>query len=67
MDDLSFVREVVRPLYAGSGRRSIDPVVFLKLQLVFFFEDLRCERRRPSSAPSSLLHEAGCGGVAVGG
>jgi transposase len=43
--DLSFVREMVRPLYAGGGRRSIDPVVFFKLQLVMFFEDLRSERR----------------------
>jgi transposase len=43
--DLSFVRELVRPLYAGGGRRSIDPVVFFKLQLVMFFEDLRSERQ----------------------
>ena len=43
--DLSFVRELVRPLYAGGGRRSIDPVVFFKLQLVLFFEDLRSERQ----------------------
>jgi transposase len=43
--DLSFVRELVRPLYAGGGRRSIDPVVFFKLQLILFFEDLRSERR----------------------
>jgi hypothetical protein len=26
--DLSFVRELVRRLYAGGGRRLIDPVVF---------------------------------------
>ena len=38
--DLSIVRELVRPLYAGGGRRSIDPVVFFKLQLILFFEDL---------------------------
>jgi transposase len=43
--DLSFVRELVRPLYAGGGRPSVDPVVFFKLQLVLFFEDLRSERR----------------------
>ena len=43
--DLSFVRELVRPLYAGGGRPSVDPVVFFKLQLVMFFEDLRSERR----------------------
>lgn len=39
--DLSFVRELVRPLYAKGGRPSVDPVVFFKLQLVLFFEDMR--------------------------
>jgi transposase len=43
--DLSFVRELVEPLYAGGGRPSVDPVVFFKLQLVMFFEDLRSERQ----------------------
>ena len=43
--DLSFVREMVAPLYARGGRPSVDPVVFFKLQLVMFFEDLRSERQ----------------------
>ena len=43
--DLSFIRELVAPLYASGGRPSVDPVVFFKLQLVMFFEDLRSERR----------------------
>jgi transposase len=43
--DLSFVRELVRDCYASGGRPSVDPVVFFKLQLVLFFEDLRSERR----------------------
>ena len=43
--DLSFVRELVGPLYAGGGRPSVDPVVFFELQLVMFFEDLRSERQ----------------------
>src|SRR5215204_6602984 len=43
--ELSFVRELVLPLYAKGGRHSIDPVVFFKLQLVLFFENLRSERR----------------------
>ena len=42
--DLSFVREFVQESYAGRGRPSIDPVVFFKLQLVMFFEDIRSER-----------------------
>jgi len=42
--DLSFVRELVAPLYARGGRPSVDPVVFFKLQLVMFFEGLRSER-----------------------
>jgi transposase len=43
--DLSFVRELVTPLYANGGRPSVDPVVFFKLQLAMFFEDIRSERQ----------------------
>jgi transposase len=43
--DLSFVRELVGPLYANGGRPSVDPVVFFKLQLIMFFEDIRSERQ----------------------
>lgn len=39
--DLSFVREFVQQTYSCGGRPSIDPVVFFKLQLVMFFEDIR--------------------------
>ena len=39
--DLSFVRDLVKETYAERGRPSIDPVVFFKLQLVMFFEDIR--------------------------
>ena len=42
--DLSFVRDLVKETYAHCGRPSIDPVVFFKLQLVMFFEDIRSER-----------------------
>src|SRR6266702_4686243 len=41
--DLSFVREFVQETYASKGRPSIDPVLFFKLQLVMFFEDIRSE------------------------
>jgi transposase len=43
--DLGFVRDLVRDTYADIGRPSIDPVVFFKLQLIFFFEGLRSERQ----------------------
>jgi transposase len=52
--DLSFVRDLVRPLYAGVGRPSVDPVVFFKLQLVMFFEDLRSERQLMSVVADRL-------------
>ena len=42
--DLSFVYDLVRERYAMAGRPSIDPIVFFKLQLVMFFEDIRSER-----------------------
>jgi len=52
--DLSFIRELVRPLYAGGGRPSVDPVVFFKLQLVMFFEGIRSERRLMEVAADRL-------------
>ncbi|MFL5624855.1 MAG: IS1182 family transposase [Ktedonobacteraceae bacterium] len=42
--DLSFVHDLVREYYSVAGRPSIDPVVFFKLHLVMFFEDIRSER-----------------------
>jgi transposase len=52
--DLSFVRELVCPLYANGGRPSVDPVVFFKLQLVMFFDDLRSERQLMSVVADRL-------------
>src|SRR6266436_7577557 len=52
--DLSFVREFVQETYAGGGRPSIDPVVFFKLQLVMFFENIRSERQLMRSAADRL-------------
>src|SRR3954466_14077765 len=43
--DLGFVRDLVREAYADSGRPSIDPVIYFKLQLILFFEGLRSERQ----------------------
>jgi transposase len=52
--DLSFVRDLVGPLYANGGRPSVDPVVFFKLQLVMFFEDIRSERQLMSVVADRL-------------
>jgi transposase len=52
--DLSFVREMVAPLYASGGRTSVAPVVFFKLQLVMFFENLRSERQLMEVAADRL-------------
>lgn len=43
--NLSFVYAFVQENYAQGGRPSIDPIVFFKLQLVMFFEDIRSERQ----------------------
>jgi transposase len=42
--DLSFVREMVEDLYAATGRPSVDPEAFFRLQLVMFCEGIRSER-----------------------
>ncbi len=52
--DLSFVRDLVRDCYASSGRPSVDPVVFFRLQLVIFFEDIRSERQLMEVAADRL-------------
>src|SRR5215211_4249711 len=54
MLDLSFVRELVKDCYACSGRPSVDPVVFFRLQLVMFFEDIRSERQLMKVAADRL-------------
>jgi len=43
--DLSFVGELVGPLYARGGRPSVDRVVFSELQPVMPFGDLGSEGR----------------------
>ena len=52
--DLSFVRELVRDCYASSGRPSVDPVIFFRLQLVMFFENIRSERQLMEVAADRL-------------
>jgi transposase len=52
--DLSFVRGFVEQSYAVTGRPSIDPVVFFKLQLVMFFEGIRSERQLIRQAADRL-------------
>src|SRR5918997_436135 len=52
--EFSFVRDLVRDCYACSGRPSVDPVVFFRLQLVMFFEDIRSERQLMEVAADRL-------------
>lgn len=52
--DLSFVRAFVLEAYASQGRPSIDPIVFFKLQLVMFFENIRSERQLVRQAADRL-------------
>ena len=70
--DLSFVRNLVEERYAPSGRPSVDPVVFFKLQLVLFFEGLRSERQlmavvaeRSSVRKNSKSKKGNSGGSSV--
>jgi transposase len=53
---LAFVRDWTRERYADPGRPSIDPVVFVELQLVMFFEGSRSERPLIATASRNLAH-----------
>ncbi len=52
--DLSFVRDLAADCYASSGRPSIDPIVFFKLELMMFFEGIRSERKLLEQASYNL-------------
>lgn len=54
--DLEFVHILVQDLYSPIGRPSIDPVVFFKLQLIAFFEDIRSERQLMKLVTLNLAH-----------
>ncbi len=54
--DLGFVRTWVQELYAASGRPSIDPVVFFRLQLIRFFEGIRSDRKLMATVALNLAH-----------
>lgn len=54
--DLSFVRELTKPLYAQKlGRPSLDPVVFFKCMLVGFFENIIYDTELEFRIADSLL------------
>jgi transposase len=53
--DLAWVREATRGLYAeGIGRPSLDPVVFVKLMLVSYFENIVSDSELAFRAADSL-------------
>src|SRR5688500_11566551 len=49
--DLTFLYKAVAPYYGKCGQKSIDPVVFFKLQLVAHFENLCSERALIKKSP----------------
>jgi transposase len=54
--DLSFVRDLTRPVYAAKlGRPSLDPVVFFKCMLVAFFENITYDTELEFRIADSLL------------
>jgi transposase len=54
--DLSFGRDWVKDCYADSGRPSVDPIVFFKLQIVMLVEGIRSERKLIELASLNLAH-----------
>ena len=52
--DLQFVRKLTAPYYGTEGQESIDPIVFFKLMLVGYFENLASDRRIINTASLRL-------------
>jgi len=43
--DLNFIYKLVKPYYGKEGQKSIDPVVFFKLMLVSYLENILYDRK----------------------
>ncbi|MDR0303599.1 MAG: transposase, partial [Chitinispirillales bacterium] len=43
--DLSYLRDLTKKYYGQEGQKSIDPVVFFKLMLVGYFENINSDRK----------------------
>jgi transposase len=43
--DLNFIYKIVKPYYGKEGQKSIDPVVFFKLMLVSYLENIVYDRK----------------------
>jgi transposase len=52
--DLQFLRKTTAPYYGTEGQESIDPIVFFKLMLVGYLENLGSDRRIISTASMRL-------------
>jgi len=52
--DLGFLYKLVEPLYGDCGQESIDPVVFFKLLLFSYLEDITSDRELVMRASDSL-------------
>lgn len=52
--DFSFVRPAVAHVYGATGNPSVDPIVLLKLMLIFFLENVSSERKLMARLPSRL-------------
>jgi transposase len=50
---VSFVKELVDNFCAHSGRPSVDPEVYFRLQLVMFHEGVRSERELTRKSPTA--------------
>jgi transposase len=52
--NLEFLYQAVAPYYGKCGHKSLDPVVFFKLQLVAHFENICSERALIEMSPLRL-------------
>jgi transposase len=54
--DLSFIHDLTGEYYSNTGRPSVDPIVFFKLQLIAFFKGIRSERQLMETVNLNLAH-----------
>ena len=59
--NFDFIYEVAAPYYSNTGRKSIDPVILIKMLLVGYLYGIKSERRLEEEVSLNLAYRWFCG------
>lgn len=59
--NFDFIYEKAAPYYSNTGRKSIDPVILIKMLLIGYLYDIKSERRLEEEVSLNLAYRWFCG------